>query len=215
MSRMSIFLVVSLAIGVVLLVARFKGHENDFGGIGRYRDRGDNTDAWRSYGNLRTPSAEDLLKGFRPVAGPDTNLHRKLLPDDNLRHVLLSLRDTSEEDRGDPVEAYAKVFEQEMGLPLRDRVDGKTTLADLLGIMNELLGPRMREQARLDSLFKLRKVARDWEKERLEGRRKDSLLYVQMARDRDAAENRKTMANRPDQSFDGFPGEFQVPESEH
>lgn len=215
MSRMSIFLVVSLLIGVILLFARFKGHENDFGGIGRYRDRGDNTEAWRSHGNFSTPSAEVFLKGFRRGADPDTNIHRKLLPEDNLRHVLLSLRDTGEESRGDPVEAYAKVFEQEMGLPLRGRVDGKTTLGDLLKIMNELLGPRIREQARLDSVGKLHRAAQKWERQRLDGRRKDSLLYAQMARERKAAEIRKDTEHRPRPTFDEFPGEDNAPETEH
>lgn len=188
MSRFSVFLLVAFLLGVVLLVARFKGHENDFGGIGRYRDRGDNQTAWQAYERYQAPSPKAFLRDFCRHGCPDTNFAHKFLPDDNFRHILLSLRDESEEHHGDPVEAYAKALYQEQGIPIQGRLDAKSTLGDVLVVLNELMGPKYRERARQDSVFKVAHEALDRERERLETRAKDSAIYAEQARARELEE---------------------------
>lgn len=201
MSRFSVFLLVAFLLGVVLLVARFKGHEKDFGGIGRYIDRSDNLEAWQAYERYQAPSPKAFLRGFCRYGCPDTNFARKFLPDDNFRHILLSLRDSSVEHHGDPVEAYAKALHQEQDIPIQGRLDAKSTLGDVLVVLNELLGPKFRERERQDSVFKVAHEAMDRERERLETRKKDSLIYAEQARAREAAERRQNASNLPANTF--------------
>lgn len=187
MSRMSIFLLVALLLGFSLLFARFKGHEMEYGGIGRYRDRGDNGAAWKPYERYAAPSPEAFLRDFCRRDCPDSTYARKFLPDDNFRHILLSLRKTDEEHHGDPVEAYVDAVRQEHDIPIQGRLDGKSTLGDVLVVLNELLGPGKLEQASRDSIYRAKKEALEWEREHQANRAKDSLLQVELARARNAA----------------------------
>jgi hypothetical protein len=192
MSRFSVFLLVAFLLGAVLLVARFKGHEKDFGGIGRYRDRGDNHAAWEPYEHHKAPSPEAFLRDFCRYGCPDTSYARKLLPDDNFRHILLSFRDPSDEHHGDPVDAYAKALHQEQDIPIQGRLDAKSTLGDVLVVLNELLGPKFRERERQDSAYKVANEAMDREQERLKTRAKDSVIYAEQARARELEERMRS-----------------------
>ena len=197
MTRTVIFLFVALLLGFSLLFARFKGHEKDFGGIGRYLSRSDNATAWAPYARYDYPSSEEFLRGFCRSTRSDSSFAKKLLPEDNFRHVLLSLRDSSLEYYGDPVDAYVKVVQQEMDIHLQGRIDGNSTLSDVLVATNELMAPYKLARQKDDSAFKARKEALDWERQRLESRAKDSVLYADQARAREMMELQQNYSSSP------------------
>jgi hypothetical protein len=170
MHRTTVFLILALFVGIALMFARFKGHEQNFGGIGRYQNRGDNTAAWSAYADYKTPSPRDLLKYVCTGGCPDTTYIHTLLPSDNLKHILLSFRDSLVEHDGDPIQQFESVIYQEQGIQIQGRLSSRSTLADFLKIMNELLGPKMRVRAVQDSIakaqFEIHKTLRQEQKRR-------------------------------------------------
>jgi len=138
MHRSMIFLVFAFLIGLVLIFARMKGHESQYGGIGRYQGRGDNAAAWQPYQGYHSPSPRDLLKIVCSERCPDSSFLHKLLPEDNFRYFLLTFRDKDAEHVEDPVRQFEDVFYQENDLPIRGRLSDSSSLKDLLLILNEL-----------------------------------------------------------------------------
>lgn len=138
---MMLLLVVTCIAGLAILHSRFTGDANRNGGIGRYEHRDDNTQAWKEFDGYKSPSAE-YLRGYVCAGSKSVSMcTHSVLPTDNLRHVLISMRNhdgDGEPTTGSPVGIFAGVIYQETGLKLKERLDDQSTLKDVLTIWNEL-----------------------------------------------------------------------------
>ncbi|MEN9355724.1 MAG: hypothetical protein RL318_3049 [Fibrobacterota bacterium] len=137
--RLALFLVV----GLFLLWLALKSRESKYGGPARYEGRGSNSAAWEPWRRYSRPTPEAMLAMICRFACKDSTWKRTLLPEDNFRHMLASLNDPSEKipPMRNPEKVVAEMMYLEEGVDLRGKIDGKTTLSDILKRLNELPHP--------------------------------------------------------------------------
>jgi len=88
MHRSMIFLVFAFLIGLVLIFARMKGHESQYGGIGRYQGRGDKD----------AEHVEDPVRQFEDVFYQENDLpiRGRLSDSSSLKDLLLILNELNQ-----------------------------------------------------------------------------------------------------------------------
>lgn len=156
--RLVVLLLVATAVGVWLLFTRFKSSENRFGGIGRYQGRGSNEQAWKPYAHLKHPPYQAVLGNVCGWAPPGMDCGKILLPSDQLHHVLVTFREhdnDGEPSLREPVEMWAKALQQEWDIPLHEKIDRNSTLAEVVEAWNQLSQERQRRYTS-DSLDRAR-----------------------------------------------------------
>lgn len=179
MRRTTIFFLAACCVGLWILHARYTHSELEYGGPGRYRNRGDNTEAWKPYEAYTAPSPRSVLKYICRGLCPDSTFPHILLPTDNIRHLLVTFRDPDAEHSRDPIRSFEDVIRQEEGIQIGGRLDDRSTLKDLVVLWNRLRAERRKE---IDSISTADSAARERFRrpyqqylDQLEQRRRDSL----------------------------------------
>ncbi|MBK9576499.1 MAG: hypothetical protein IPO40_05450 [Fibrobacteres bacterium] len=152
--RLVAFLMVAVLVGMGVMAYRFKSSGNRHGGIGRYQNRPSNEEAWKSFDSLKNPTYQALLGNVCAWTPPGMDCGKTLLPSDELHHVLVTFRDPENRTKpmqNEPVKVWASVMQQETDLPLADKLNPKSTLADALVAWNQLSQERQQRQT-ADSL---------------------------------------------------------------
>lgn len=115
-----------------------KSREDRWGGAARYTSRGPNTQAWDSLRTYKKPTPEEMLRFVCRYACKDSSWQKVLLPEDNFHHLLASLANPEDGPPSpNPEKIVGELIWAEEGIDLRDKLDRKTTLADILRLMNE------------------------------------------------------------------------------